>query len=189
DSRESESTPPNAPSSPDIDALLQNLPASIPDLALPSAAEEPAPRAAEAIDQPKPAPPAAPDGTLPTKPEEPIAAKPTDRPDASTAAISRPSASQPAAAPQPDLIARAAKPPTHPRDAARSSSAADLAIWRTATGELRLGAQADKESDASSIVTVPRDQWRLGKPLAGRGIELKPRRPEFTDLMRITSAP
>jgi bacterioferritin-associated ferredoxin len=45
------------------------------------------------------------------------------------------------------------------------------------TGEL-----SDRESDPTSIIEVPMTSWRNGKPLASKGIELKPVRPRFTTL-------
>ncbi len=45
------------------------------------------------------------------------------------------------------------------------------------TGEL-----SDRESDPTSIIEVPMTSWRNGKPLAAKGIELKPVRPRFTTL-------
>ncbi|MFO0875251.1 MAG: hypothetical protein U0575_14950 [Phycisphaerales bacterium] len=51
------------------------------------------------------------------------------------------------------------------------------------------GAQADRESDATSVVDVPPDQWKRGKPLAASGLEIKTRRPVFPELTRLTAAP
>ncbi|UCD75269.1 MAG: hypothetical protein JSV91_15980 [Phycisphaerales bacterium] len=54
---------------------------------------------------------------------------------------------------------------------------------------LNQGDQADKESDPTSTIEVPMDQIEAGKPLAARGLELKPRKPEFTHLILLTAAP
>jgi hypothetical protein len=51
------------------------------------------------------------------------------------------------------------------------------------------GDQADQESDATSTVEVPLDNIKLGKPLAAKGLRLKPRKPEFTTLTQLTAAP
>ncbi len=51
------------------------------------------------------------------------------------------------------------------------------------------GAQSDRESDPSSIIDVPRDQWQLGKPLAAHGLEVKPRRPTMPVLTTLTAWP
>jgi hypothetical protein len=39
---------------------------------------------------------------------------------------------------------------------------------------------ADRDSDATSIMHISPEQWKSGKPLAGEGIVLRPRRPSFT---------
>ena len=49
--------------------------------------------------------------------------------------------------------------------------------------------QADRESDASSIVEVLLKDVKIGKPLAARGLELKTARPKFTTLQLVTLAP
>jgi hypothetical protein len=49
--------------------------------------------------------------------------------------------------------------------------------------------QSDKDSDPSSIVEVPFDQIRLGKPLAAQGLTLRPQKPSFTTLTLMTAAP
>jgi len=49
--------------------------------------------------------------------------------------------------------------------------------------------QADLDSVASSEVKVPYDELRPGKPLAARGLKLRPQRPEFVTLTVMTSAP
>lgn len=56
-------------------------------------------------------------------------------------------------------------------------------------GEARDGEEADKDSDPTSVIDVPRENWRLGRPLAARGVEIKPERPHFTLLQMMTSSP
>jgi hypothetical protein len=88
-------------------------------------------------------------------------------------------------------------PPSH-----ESAPSLLLSKARTASGEssqspapppshapVEAAAPADKESDAASIIDIPPDQWKLGKPLAGQGLELKPRRPTLTVLTMLTAAP
>ena len=41
---------------------------------------------------------------------------------------------------------------------------------------------ADKSSDATSTITVPREKWISGHPIASQGLELLPRKPKFTSL-------
>ncbi|MCI0362889.1 MAG: hypothetical protein L0Y44_11300 [Phycisphaerales bacterium] len=51
------------------------------------------------------------------------------------------------------------------------------------------GALSDKQSPPASVIDIPPDQWKLGKPLVGQGLELKPHRPTFTLLTLMTAAP
>lgn len=48
---------------------------------------------------------------------------------------------------------------------------------------------ADRESDATSIVEVDRDQWRAGKPLAAQGLTIITKKPEFQLWTLLTAAP
>ena len=48
---------------------------------------------------------------------------------------------------------------------------------RSKTGEL-----SDKESDPTSLIDVPMASWQNGRPLAAKGVVLKPVRPRFTTL-------
>ena len=48
---------------------------------------------------------------------------------------------------------------------------------------------ADLEADPTSIVEVPRANWKTGRPLAAEGIILRPRRPSFTAHQTVTNAP
>ncbi len=54
-------------------------------------------------------------------------------------------------------------------------------------GEPSDGDAAEKESDATSVIEVPPSTWRAGKPLAAAGLELKTRRPVFTELTTLTA--
>ncbi len=49
----------------------------------------------------------------------------------------------------------------------------------------RDGALSDRESDATSIIDVPPNLWKSGRPLAAKGITLKTKRPTFTALNMI----
>jgi hypothetical protein len=51
------------------------------------------------------------------------------------------------------------------------------------------GEHADKESDPTSTVEVPLDDIELGRPIARPGLEVKPRRPQFTELILLTASP
>lgn len=46
--------------------------------------------------------------------------------------------------------------------------------------EHTVGNASDRDSDATSIIHVSVDNWKSGKPLAAKGIVLRPRRPSFT---------
>ncbi|MBC8203445.1 MAG: energy transducer TonB [Planctomycetes bacterium] len=48
---------------------------------------------------------------------------------------------------------------------------------------------SDLESDPTSIVEVPRENWKTGRPIAAEGIILRPRRPSFTAHQSVTNAP
>ncbi|MAJ47237.1 MAG: hypothetical protein CBC35_08280 [Planctomycetes bacterium TMED75] len=49
------------------------------------------------------------------------------------------------------------------------------------------GDAADKESDATSIVDVPPDLWKRGKPVAAQGVELQTKRPVINTLTQISA--
>ena len=49
------------------------------------------------------------------------------------------------------------------------------------------GNAADRESDATSIVDVPPELWKRGKPLAAKGVELQTRRPVINTLTQISA--
>jgi outer membrane biosynthesis protein TonB len=49
------------------------------------------------------------------------------------------------------------------------------------------GDAAEQESDPTSVVEVPPDTWRAGKPLAAHGLELKTMRPVLTELTLLTA--
>ena len=45
---------------------------------------------------------------------------------------------------------------------------------------LQVAEPSELESDPTSIVEVPRESWKTGRPVAAEGIILRPRRPSFT---------
>lgn len=146
-------------------------------------------------------PPARPPNTTSKKEEEPASSNaepPVIDPDQMIAfqtlmeAITRmlrdqgqanpPSNNSESPAPKKEEKAVEAKKPTEPRE---PSPPAAEAIPVTPTP----GDQADKESDPTSVIDAKPENWKLGKPLAASGLELKPRRPVFTTLQMLTSAP
>lgn len=50
-----------------------------------------------------------------------------------------------------------------------------------------VGDASDRESDATSVIEVPREVWRAGRPLAARGLELQTVRPVLTELTQLTA--
>ncbi len=51
------------------------------------------------------------------------------------------------------------------------------------------GNASEMESDPTSKLEVPLTDIKLGKPIAGHGLQIKPRRPSFTTLTMLTAAP
>ncbi len=51
------------------------------------------------------------------------------------------------------------------------------------------GNASQMESDPTSKLEVPLADIKLGKPIAGHGLQIKPRRPSFTTLTMLTAAP
>jgi len=51
------------------------------------------------------------------------------------------------------------------------------------------GDPADKQAQPTSVVDVSLDDIKIGKPLAAQGLELLPRKPEFTTLQMLTASP
>ncbi len=51
------------------------------------------------------------------------------------------------------------------------------------------GEISDMESDATSIIIVPPNQWKNGRPIAAKGLTIKTRKPKFTILTLVTSNP
>ena len=54
---------------------------------------------------------------------------------------------------------------------------------------LQVAEPSELESDPTSIVEVPRESWKTGRPIAAEGIILRPRRPSFTAHQSVTNAP
>jgi len=52
-----------------------------------------------------------------------------------------------------------------------------------------VGEFSNLESDPTSIVEVPRENWKTGRPISAEGIILRPRRPSFTAHQSISKAP
>jgi outer membrane biosynthesis protein TonB len=48
---------------------------------------------------------------------------------------------------------------------------------------------SDRDSEATSLIHISADQWKSGKPLAAKGIVLRPRRPSFTANQLVSNTP
>lgn len=79
--------------------------------------------------------------------------------------------------------------PTEPNDSAPPPTSEQPAESRAETPAAPDATPADRESDATSIVEVDRDQWRAGKPLAARGLTIITKKPEFQLWTLLTAAP
>lgn len=86
---------------------------------------------------------------------------------------------EPAEKPKPVEEPKPPKPQPSPEPPAEDSGSPEAAP----------GEAAEKDSDATSVLDIDIDELKLGKPVARQGLEVKPRRPEFTTLMSLTSAP
>jgi hypothetical protein len=146
-------------------------------LALPAPSHAPAPAAALASPAPAPVPTPSPPA-VPATPLVPLATP-------STLAVTGPAAPAHDAPPPPAPALPVPQPPApQPTAPQLPAPAATTAPPAGAPGD-----RADLESDATSLLDVPLDRIRAGRPLAARGLEIKTRRPEFTTLLRLTAAP
>jgi len=100
--------------------------------------------------------------------------------------VDAPTADAPADAPESGAAAPAPPPAPPAEPAPPAKEPAETSGEETS--ELP-GDVSEKESDAASVVEAPPDAWKLGKPLAAHGLELKPRRPSFTLLVRLLASP
>lgn len=92
-----------------------------------------------------------------------------------------PPASRPAIQPAPQT------PPTPPTSGAAAQG--PPAPGTAQPGPSEAGERSERESDPTSVVNVPPESWKLGRPLAAHGLEIITRRPQFTELMRATASP
>jgi hypothetical protein len=92
------------------------------------------------------------------------------------------------AEPSPDAHAAGPPAPATPPAAGTPVTASNPTPGSTAAPP-EPGDRSDKESDAASVVTVSFEDVRMGRPLAGHGLELLPARPVFTPLLRLTALP
>ena len=69
-----------------------------------------------------------------------------------------------------------------PVDGSANTSATPAPAGARGESTAKPGEVSDRESDATSIIDVPAAMWRNGRPLAAKGVVLKPVRPRFTAL-------
>ncbi len=74
-------------------------------------------------------------------------------------------------------------------DAASQSSQPQQSPSPTTGEPSDRGAVSDKESDPTSTIEVPLDKLASDQPLAAHGLNVKPRKPQFTTLIRLTAVP
>jgi hypothetical protein len=182
---------PPAEPQPPADTAMQAEPADAAEEApiSPESTESGALESAEPVESPAaPAGEGAPDASPLEATEEPAAVAPIE--------------ASPRTAPRfIPLIGPMARPRDDQREAARPITSSTVAPPRSAPGDAPAapadpgsrgeepGDPADKEVDPSSFVEVPESNWKAGKPLAARGLELFPRKPVFTVHTRLTALP
>jgi len=59
----------------------------------------------------------------------------------------------------------------------------------TDSKEIVQSTSSDRDADATSVIHISRENWESGKPLAAKGIVLRPRRPSFTANQLVAGAP
>jgi hypothetical protein len=116
------------------------------------------------------------EGSIPT-PESPSSPAPTATPD--------PALDEP---PIP-FVGPPAPPPTTPALPLVQPAAAPGTPGTPGDDLLGDGELSDSESDPTSIVDVPPNLWRNGRPIAAKGMSIKTRRPRFTTLTMVTVRP
>lgn len=127
--------------------------------------------------------------------EKPLeATKPQVKPPEKTLDATSAPANPTAQPPTPQQPAVAAAPPSPPQQQAAASPPANPSQQTPATqagtapGKPSDGEKSDRESDATSIVDVPQSKWRNGRPLAGKGLNVRTQRPVFDELTTISTA-
>jgi hypothetical protein len=146
-------------------------PTAIPE-GRPQPTPQPAPRP-ETVGGPSPAAFVGPPFPLPLEPQ------PNTQPDLLTPPQVSPSPNETPAAPQPPT-----QPVSQPQDRATPATPGQKAKDSAGDGEI-----TDSESDPTSVVSVPPNVWRNGRPVAAKGLTIKTRKPKFTILTLVTQAP
>ena len=118
----------------------------------------------------------------PKKPEKPTEDQPSEEPPKDTPEKEEPKKEEPQkeAEPTPPSTPKPPTPATPESDPGKGPGKGE-----GDSGEN--GNAADRESDATSIVDVPPDLWKRGRPLAAKGVELQTRRPVINTLTQISA--
>ncbi|MDZ4753686.1 MAG: hypothetical protein SGJ11_04230 [Phycisphaerae bacterium] len=155
-----------------------------------SPAEAPAEPEPVVQPEPEPAPEPVPEPTPEPTPEPLPEPAPAPDPDPAPATAPVPPPAVTPAPPRPFLLLPLSRPQDAPRDdhqptpPVQPATAGPPNPAPPAEGEL-----SDRESDATSILSVPPNQWKNGRPIAADGLTIKTRRPKFTILTMVTSSP
>jgi hypothetical protein len=98
---------------------------------------------------------------------------------------------KPTEAPQPQQVVKPGETEAPKKVEAKATKAPEKETTSPskADPDARKGDPSDRESDATSTIDVPLADVQIGKPLAARGLELKPARPRFTTLIQLSAAP
>ena len=116
-------------------------------------------------------------------PEKPAEAKPAEAKPAQPTTPQQPTVATPPPSPaSPPQQQAAASPPANPSQQTPATQAG------SAPGKPTNGEKSDRESDATSIVDVPQSKWRNGRPLAGKGLNVRTMRPVFDELTSISTS-
>lgn len=157
---------PNAPTP--LDPATPGVDPEAPPRETTEPAPDPAERPTDAVEpQPNPPLPEASDPTIPSQPNS-AATEPNANPDGTQVV---PPSQQGGGIPGERPINGAAATPSQPSPKGKQSDNPSTA-----------GEVSDRESDATSTIRVDQIHWRNGKPLAAKGLTLKPARPRFTTL-------
>ena len=116
------------------------------------------------------------------------------RDDSSTAPDNANASRNTASATDPNVVATDASEQVAPAQDAQANQPRDGATGQAqpspagsvGDAQSKVGELSDRESDPTSTIDVPATAWRTGRPLAAKGIVLRPVRPQFFTLTRIS---
>lgn len=171
----------------------QEEPPPVDDPKAPNPVDHPAPDpATDPTTEPTPAAPPPSEAPKPEPPQPSPVPSPVPAPEPTPEPTTEPSPSpsetpQPQPTPQPEAPATPSEP--RPEGGAPSGSPETPAPGPQRPAPPQAGESAKRESDAFSVVDVPPENWRAGKPLAMRGLEIETRKPRLPLLTQLTTRP